>query len=156
MAYNLQYANGKHYKTENSLANFLSTLNPEESSEFQKTKYGSTISRDGLSTPPSNDSPQEGASGAVRPRERPHRHPLGSSSAQAQAQVKNPEFRRVSVKARCHWWSVMVTLRRRPRSRPAPASYLRPPAAVSGENNFISSQSVSHFSFPLCLSVEHF
>ena len=117
MAYNLQYANGKHYKTENSLANFLSTLNPEESSEFQKTKYGSTISRDGLSTPPSNDSPQEGASGAVRPRERPHRHPLGSSSAQAQAQVKNPEFRRVSTRARCHWLSVMVTI---PRCTPRP------------------------------------
>ena len=31
VAYNLQYANGKQYKTENSLANFLSTLNPEES-----------------------------------------------------------------------------------------------------------------------------
>ena len=59
---------------------------------------------------PPNVSPQEGAIGAVRPKERPYRHPLGSSSAQAQAQVKNPEFRRVSVRARCHWLSVMVTI----------------------------------------------
>ena len=114
MAYNLQYANGKQYKTENSLANFLSTLNPES---FKKQNMVQPfLVMDYLLRPP-NVSPQEGASGAVRPRERPHRHPLGSSSAQAQAQVKNPEFRRVSVRARCHWLSVMVTI---PRCTPRP------------------------------------
>ena len=108
VAYNLQYANRKQYKTENSLANFLSTLNPEES--FKELNMVRPFLVMDYLLRPQNVSPQEGASGAVRPRERPHRHTLGSSSAQAQAQVKNPEFRRVSAGARCHWLSVMVTI----------------------------------------------
>ena len=115
VAYNLQYANRKQYKTENSLANFLSTLNPEES--FKELNMVRPFLLMDYLLRPQNVSPQEGASGAVRPRERPHRHTLGSSSAQAQAQVKNPEFRRVSAGVRCHWLSVMVTI---PRCTPRP------------------------------------